>query len=290
MWETISSGKVWVGEVENKRKNGKVFFTQLLISPILDAGGKVVSYFGVHRDLSEKKMLEKQLIHTQKMESIGTLAAGVAHEVGNPLASISALVQVVLRSSNDQFVTEKLGLVKSQVTRISKIIRDLVDFSRPSNYELQLTDINQVIVEAVEIVKVGKKAKQIEFLTELQEKIPNLPLVADQIQQVFVNILLNAVDAICEPDNPKQENQIFCQTSKTDDYVIINFTDSGTGIAEDNIAKIFEPFFTTKKEGKGTGLGLWVSYGIIKSFQGDLKVKSSPGEGTTFTISLPIQA
>jgi signal transduction histidine kinase len=235
-------------------------------------------------------MLEKQLIHTQKMESIGTLAAGVAHEVGNPLASISALVQVVLRSSNDQFVTEKLGLVKSQVTRISKIIRDLVDFSRPSNYELQLTDINQVIAEAVEIVKVGKKAKQIEFLTELQEKIPNLPLVADQIQQVFVNILLNAVDAICEPDNPKQENQIFCQTSKTDDYVIINFTDSGTGIAEDNIAKIFEPFFTTKKEGKGTGLGLWVSYGIIKSFQGDLKVKSSPGEGTTFTISLPIQA
>ena len=290
MWDTISSGKVWVGEVENKKKNGKDFYTQLLISPILDASGKVVSYFGVHRDLSEKKMLEKQLIHTQKMESIGTLAAGVAHEVGNPLASISALVQVVLRSSNDQFVTEKLGLVKSQVTRISKIIRDLVDFSRPSNYELQLTDINQGVIEAVEIVKVGKKAKQIEFLTELQDKIPNLPLVADQIQQVFVNILLNAVDAICEPDNPKQENQIFCQTSKTDDHVIISCTDSGTGIAEDNIAKIFEPFFTTKKEGKGTGLGLWVSYGIIKSFQGDLKVKSAPGEGTTFTISLPIQA
>lgn len=290
MWDTISSGKVWVGEVENRKKSGNAFFTQLLISPILDSEGKVVSYFGVHRDLSEKKMLEKQLIHTQKMESIGTLAAGVAHEVGNPLASISALVQVVLRSSNDQFVTEKLGLVKSQVTRISKIIRDLVDFSRPSNYELQLTDVNQVIAEAVEIVKVGKKAKHIEFVTELQEKIPNLPLVADQIQQVFVNILLNAVDAICEPDNSREVNQISCHTSKTDDHVIVTFSDSGTGIAEDNIAKIFEPFFTTKKEGKGTGLGLWVSYGIIKSFQGDLKVKSSPGEGTTFTISLPIQA
>ncbi|HKI78615.1 MAG TPA: PAS domain S-box protein [Ignavibacteriaceae bacterium] len=289
MWETISTGKVWVGEVENTKKNGKPFYTQLLISPILDSKGKVVAYFGIHRDLSEKKMLEKQLIHTQKMESIGTLAAGVAHEVGNPLASISALVQVVLRSSEDEFVKEKLGLVKSQVTRISKIIRDLVDFSRPSNYELQLTDINQVILEAVEIVKVGKKAKTIEFETDLQEKIPNLPLVADQVQQVFVNILLNAVDAISEYDSVKERNKISAKSSKTENYVVINFSDNGPGISEENIAKVFEPFFTTKKEGKGTGLGLWVSYGIIKSFQGDIKIRSNQNEGTTFTITLPIK-
>ena len=289
MWSTINSGKVWVGEVENRRKNGKPFFTQLLISPIIDAEGKVISFFGIHRDLTEKKMLEKQLIHTQKMESIGTLAAGVAHEVGNPLASISALVQVVLRSSDDEFVKEKLGLVKSQVTRISKIIRDLVDFSRPSNYELQLTDINQIITEAVEIVKVGKKAKLIDFEINLEEKIPSLPLVADQVQQVFVNILLNAVDTICEPGNTKRTNSITSQSYKTDENVIITFSDTGMGIAEENIAKVFEPFFTTKKEGRGTGLGLWVSYGIIKSFQGDIKIKSKPEEGTTFIISLPIQ-
>ena len=289
MWETINSGKVWVGEVENKRKNGKPFFTQLLISPILNTEGKVISFFGIHRDLSEKRMLEKQLIHTQKMESIGTLAAGVAHEVGNPLASISALVQVVLRSTEDEFVKEKLGLVKNQVTRISKIIRDLVDFSRPSNYELQLTDINQIITEAVEIVKVGKKSKQINFETYLEEKIPNLPLVADQIQQVFVNILLNAVDTISESSNTKKNNSIISKSYKTDEHVIITFSDTGMGIAEENIGKVFEPFFTTKKEGKGTGLGLWVSYGIIKSFQGDVKIKSTVGEGTTFIISLPIQ-
>lgn len=289
MWDTISSGKVWVGEVENRKKDGTQFFTQLLVSPILNSEGKVIAYFGVHRDLNEKKMLEKQLIHTQKMESIGTLAAGVAHEVGNPLASISALVQVVLRSTEDEFVKEKLGLVKSQVTRISKIIRDLVDFSRPSNYELQLTDVNQVISEAVEIVKVGKKAKQIVFELDLNEKIPNLPLVADQIQQVFVNILLNAVDAISETDNIREENKIVSRSYKSDDYVIVTFSDTGMGIAEENTAKVFEPFFTTKKEGKGTGLGLWVSYGIIKSFQGDIKINSSPGEGTTFTILLPIK-
>ncbi|GAB4296029.1 MAG: hypothetical protein Kow0098_18910 [Ignavibacteriaceae bacterium] len=290
MWSTIKSGKVWVGEVENRRKNGEPFFTQLLISPILDDKGEVTGFFGIHRDLSEKRVLERQLIHTQKMESIGTLAAGIAHEVGNPLASISALVQVAQRSTDDQFITEKLGLVKSQVTRISKIIRDLVDFSRPSNYELQLTDINQSINEAVEITRVGTKAKNIRFDVSLNEKIPKLPLIADQIQQVFVNIMLNAVDAINEKNEFDKPQYISVSSDLTDDDVIIVFTDSGKGIPEEHLNKIFEPFFTTKKEGKGTGLGLWVSYGIVKSFQGDIKVKSKPGEGTVFTIKLPIQS
>ena len=289
MWSTISSGKVWVGEIENKRKNGEPYHSQVLISPIIDAGGKVTGYFGVHRDLSDKRVLEKQLIHTQKMESIGTLAAGIAHEVGNPLASISALVQVAQRSTNDPFISEKLGLVKSQVTRISKIIRDLVDFSRPSNYELLMTDINENIKEAVEITKVGTKAKNIDFVMELTENIPSLPLIADQIQQVFVNILLNAVDAIQEKKDDTSRNKIVVKSFIEDESVIINFTDTGPGIPEANYTKVFEPFFTTKKQGKGTGLGLWVSYGIVKSFQGDIKIKSVPGSSTSFIINLPIK-
>jgi PAS domain S-box-containing protein len=288
MWATISSGKEWVGEVENQKKNGEPYFTQLLVSPIIDKSGKVTGYFGIHRDLTEKRTLERQLIHTQKMESIGTLAAGIAHEVGNPLASISALVQVAQRTSNDPFVNEKLGLVKSQVTRISKIIRDLVDFSRPSNYELELTDINKVINEAVEITKVGTKAKDIIFETKLNPDIPMLPLISDQIQQVFVNILLNAVDAISDKKKSNGINKITVTSENDGDNLILNFSDSGTGIKEENLVKVFEPFFTTKKEGKGTGLGLWVSYGIIKSFQGDIKIQSKSGEGTTFTIKLPI--
>ncbi len=287
MWTTIKSGKVWVGEVENKRKNGEPFYAQLLISPIIDETGTLTSFFGIHRDLGEKKILEKQLVHTQKMESIGTLAAGVAHEVGNPLASISALVQVIQRSTSDSFAKEKLDLVKSQVTRISKIIRDLVDFSRPSNYELQLTDINKNLEEAIEIIKVGAKAKNIIFKKDLHKNLPLLPLVADQIQQVFVNILLNAVDVIIE--RPRMNGDtISVDTDLEEDNIVVTFNDSGKGIPEENYAKVFEPFFTTKKEGKGTGLGLWVSYGIIKSFQGDIKVTSKLGEGTTFTISLPI--
>jgi len=289
MWNTINSGKVWFGEVENRKKSGEPFFTQLLISPIIDSEGKVTGFFGIHRDLSEKKLLEKQLIHTQKMESIGTLAAGVAHEVGNPLASISALVQVVQRSTNDEFAKEKLELIKKQVTRISKIIRDLVDFSRPSNYELQLTDINQNIAEAVEIIKVGAKAKDILFDLDLDNKIPMLPLISDQIQQIFVNILLNAVDAIAEIGQSKEQHKISITSSLNEDYVIISFKDTGRGIIDENLGKVFEPFYTTKKEGKGTGLGLWVSYGIVKSFQGDIKVESKLSKGTTFTITLPIQ-
>lgn len=288
MWDTISSGKVWVGEVENVKKNGETFYTQLLISPILDKNGKVTGYFGIHRDLTEKRTLERQLIHTQKMESIGTLAAGIAHEVGNPLASISALVQVAQRVTTDPFVNEKLGLVKSQVTRISKIIRDLVDFSRPSNYELALTDINKVVDEAVEITKVGTKAKDIIFETDLSQDIPMLPLIADQIQQVFVNILLNAVDAVSDNKSADKLEKISVKSESNGDEVTLTFSDSGPGIKEESLTKVFEPFFTTKKEGKGTGLGLWVSYGIVKSFQGDIKIKSKLNEGTTFIIKLPI--
>lgn len=289
MWSTINNGKVWVAEVENKRKNGDPFYTQLLISPIIDSNSKVTGFFGIHRDLSDKRILEKQLIHTQKMESIGTLAAGIAHEVGNPLASISAIVQVVLRTTDDEFIKEKLGLVKNQVTRISKIIRDLVDFSRPSNYELQVTDINKNISEAVEITKVGAKAKNISFELDLNPKLPLLPLISDQLQQIFVNILLNSVDAMVEM-NVKENNKITVKSDIDEDNIILTFSDTGPGIPEENLNKIFEPFFTTKKEGKGTGLGLWVSYGIIKSFQGDIKVNSVLGKGTTFTLTIPLQA
>jgi len=289
VWQDISSGKVWFGEVEDVKKNGEPFHSQLLISPIMDNDDKITGYFGIHRDLSEKRILEKQLIHTQKMESIGTLAAGIAHEVGNPLASISALVQVVRRDSEDPFIKEKLGLVKNQVTRISKIIRDLVDFSRPSNYELQLTDINQSITEAIAITRVGTKVKNIEFNVTLDENIPGLQIIPDQMQQVFLNILINAVDAFSEVEDNKKIFRIDVTTKVNNENVVVNFTDNGSGIKDKNLGKVFEPFFTTKEQGRGTGLGLWVSYGIVKSLQGDMKVDSEYGKGTTFTLTLPIE-
>ncbi len=295
MWKTINSGKVWVGEVENRRRDGEPYYTQLLISPIIDSEGIIVGYFGVHRDISEQKQLQQQLIHAQKMESIGLLAAGIAHEVGNPLTSISSIVQVIQRTTSDEFTQEKLELIKSQITRISRIIRDLVDFSRRSSYEVQMTDINKSIREAVEIVRVGKKAKSIFFQVDLDDKLPLLPLVPDQIQQVFINILINAVDAIhsdlqLPTRNKSKKPEVAVCSRVEDEQIVITLEDTGKGIPEDALPKIFEPFFTTKKVGEGTGLGLWVSYGLIKSFQGTINVASTEGEGTTFTITLPLQS
>lgn len=295
MWETISVGKVWMGEVENRRRSGEPYYTQLLISPIVDNDAKVVGYFGVHRDLTEQKHLEHQLIHAQKMESIGMLAAGIAHEVGNPLTSISSLVQVISRSTRDEFLQEKLELIKGQISRISRIIRDLVDFSRRSSYEVQLTDVNKCVHAAVEIVRLGKKAKDITFHVQLDQNMPKLLLVPDQIEQVFVNIIINAVDAIHEKIEKHRHKEIEQQLGKIsvnskleNDDIVIRIGDNGSGIGEEALPKIFEPFYTTKKIGEGTGLGLWVSYGIVKSFQGTIKAESVEAKGTTFTVRLPL--
>ncbi|MGA9119975.1 MAG: ATP-binding protein [Bacteroidota bacterium] len=285
IWKIISSGKVWQGEVENKRKNGESLYTQLLISPIIGNDGQVVGYLGSHRDITEQKALEQQLMHSQKMESIGTLAAGIAHEVGNPLASISSIVQVLLRTINDDFAKDKLGLVESQVHRITKIIRDLVDFSRPSNYQVIPTDIVRNLSEAVEIVKMGKKGREVTFLTRIRMQIPLLRLVPDQVSQVFINILLNAVDAL-----QGKRGTIVSEVERDGEHVLISISDDGHGIQEDNLPKIFEPFFTTKRVGEGTGLGLWVSYGIVKSFGGDITVESEWGKGTKFSIVLPLNS
>lgn len=292
MWDTIKQGKVWIGEVINRKKNGQLFYTDLLISPIIDNHGKLIGYFGIHRDKTEQKKLEQQLIHAQKMESIGLLAAGLAHEVGNPLASISSLVQVIQRTNKDEFTNQKLELIKNQIHRISKIIRDLVNFSRQSTYELQTTDINKVLKSAIEIARVSKKAKGISFLEEFDESIPALYLVPDQLQQVFINILINSIDALClDQDrmiyfNP--DPKIISRTYKDKEKVYIAISDNGIGISESAKIKIFDPFYTTKKVGEGTGLGLWVSYNIIKSFKGEIQVSSVEGEGSTFTIVLPI--
>jgi PAS domain S-box-containing protein len=283
VWNIISNGKAWNGEIENRRKSGEIIYTQLLISPIIDGDGEVVGYLGAHRDITKQKQLEQQLMHSQKMESIGTLAAGIAHEVGNPLTSISSIVQVLHRTTTDGYAKDKLSLVQSQVHRITKIIRDLVDFSRPSNYQLQPTDIVRSLTDAVEIVKMGKKAKDITFVTHVRAEIPLMSLVPDQISQVFINILLNAVDAM-----QGRKGNIEVIVERRDDSVCIKISDSGVGIQPDNMPKVFEPFFTTKRVGEGTGLGLWVSYGIVESFNGDIIVESVPDEGTTFCITLPL--
>ncbi len=276
--------KVWVGEIENRRKDGNPFHTELVISPIVDGNGHIVGFMGAHRDITEQRILEQQLVRSQKMESIGTLAAGIAHEVGNPLTSISSLVQVIQRTTADEFAKDKLGLIKDQINRIARIIRDLVDFSRPSAYVIKPTDVNKIVREALNIVQYGKKVKDIAFTLELEDDLPNLSVVPDQLAQVFINILMNAVDSL-----EGKPGSIWIQSRVDTESVEVFVKDTGKGIDPGDREKIFEPFFTTKTVGQGSGLGLWVSYGIVQSFGGGIEVESEPGRGSTFKIKLPIK-
>jgi signal transduction histidine kinase len=218
------------------------------------------------------------------MESIGTLAAGIAHEVGNPLTAISSLVQVIQRTSSDGFAKEKLELINSQINRITRIIRELVDFSRPSTYIVKPTDINQVVRESLNIVRYGKKVKNISFELLFADEPLEITAVPDQIVQVFINILMNAVDSL-----EGRTGGILVSSRKKEQTVEVTIRDTGKGIESSELEKIFEPFYTTKEVGRGTGLGLWVSYGIVKSFRGDIFVESIPDRGSTFTVSFPVK-
>ncbi len=225
---------------------------------------------------------QSQVSHQEKMASLGILAAGVAHEIGNPLTSISSIVQVIKRKVKDAQLQEALNTILENIDRISRIVRELVDFSRPNNTEFTHVNVNDVIRNAVGIVKYDRRAKNVTFVQHLAEDVPSLYLVPDQLLQVLLNMLINALDALKDG-----RGTIEIRTEPTENYLKIFIKDDGQGIAPEHLNKIFEPFFTTKKVGQGTGLGLSVSYGIIKNFNGKIEVQSTPGKGSTFIIYLP---
>lgn len=188
VWNEIITGKVWMGQIQNKRKDGSPFIAESIISPISDENGKIVGFLGVHHDITQKKSLEEHLVSAQRLGSIGTLAAGIAHEVGNPLTSISALTQVIQRSTNDIFIKSKLELIKNQINRIADIIRQLVDFSRPVQHIDKASNINEALKNAVNIVRFGQEVENIEFIFDLANDLPEVKIANEQIMQVFVNI------------------------------------------------------------------------------------------------------
>ncbi len=269
-------------ETERLTKDGNRISIQLTRTLVRDSSGNIIGSSAIVRDITEIKKLKRQISHAEKLSVVGQLAAGIAHEVGNPLTSISSLVQVIQRTTDDSFAKEKLELVKNQINRIARTIRELVDFSRPSNYEVKSTDLNKIIQDAVNIVRYGKKSRDIVFNLELDNNLPKVTIVQDQIIQVFINLLLNAVDAM-----DGKPGEIKVQTMIRGYNIQVRIQDKGKGIPEEIKDKIFEPFFTTKKVGEGTGLGLWVSYGIVKNFGGEIEFESEVGVGSIFTVTLP---
>ncbi|MDR8391345.1 PAS domain S-box protein [Aliifodinibius sp. S!AR15-10] len=274
-------------ETERLTKSGKRVLVSLTESFIRDVDGEIVGRSQVLRDLTELRMREEQVQQSERLAAVGHMAAGVAHEIGNPLTAISSLTQLVLRRTEDDFAREQLAKVREQIQRINKIVRDLVDFSRPSSLDRKETQVNRIIESAVGLLKHDARCRDVNFNLELSPNLPEVLCVPDHIHQVLVNLLLNAVDAMKEIEEPK----IIVETTRTKepDGIQIKVSDIGTGITEEHMDHIFEPFFTTKEVGAGTGLGLSVSHGIINKMGGNIAVDSTPGEGTTFNIVLPIR-
>jgi two-component system NtrC family sensor kinase len=185
--------------------------------------------------------------------------------------------------TQDEEFKAKLVLIQQSIDRISRTVRTLVDFSRPATEKVENIYLNNVIDHVLRIIKYDKRLKHQEIRTTLEPNIGMVRANFDQILQVFVNICLNSADAM----EGKQDGTLEVKTWMDGKYVCAKIQDNGSGIAKEHQRLIFDPFFTTKKSGKGTGLGLWVSYNIIKSFSGDIKVESEVGEGTAFTIFLP---
>ncbi len=281
-FETQENGFLQIPETERVTKDGRLVSVALNVSELPGKNGEYIGRSVVIKDFTEVKKLQQQVDQSEKLVVIGQLAAGVAHEIGNPLTSISSLVQVIQRKTKDEFVSEQLITIKENIDRISKIVRELVDFSRPPSFEKMIIDITDVVKTALGIVKYDKRVKKVDFKTEFADEIPKVDIVPDQVLQVFVNILINALDAV------KGNGIITVKTYKDQDSVYVEIIDDGMGMDQQTLNKIFDPFFTTKEVGKGTGLGLSVSYGIVKKFHGDILVESETGTGSKFIVKLPV--
>jgi signal transduction histidine kinase len=227
-----------------------------------------------------------QMMHAEKLASLGRMAAGVAHEIGNPLSSISAIIQVLERGKvTEEKRSSYLHSLKQLVNRIDRTLRGLLAFSRPTPPKLEALDIHQVIEEAIRITEPDPRFRKIVIDRKPAQVLHDIQGDPDQLVQVFVNLLLNAADAVSENGKITIETGIGPGT----DEVTIIFSDNGHGIPREALSRIFDPFYTTKGPGKGTGLGLSICRGIIEGLGGQIRVESTEGKGTTFTITLPRQ-
>ncbi len=234
-------------------------------------------------DIEQLRQLNEQLIRTEKLAAMGTLSAGVAHEVNNPLAAISSLIQM-MQSKNDlnSETKERLKLISTQIGRITQVTRDMMDFARVRPAAKSLVDINNVIETSLRLASFDKSFQRLHLKKEYAENLPMVFADHDQLQQVFLNLFLNARDAM------PVSGELFVKTSQSDKQIQALIADSGNGIEEKNLKQIFDPFFTTKPTGKGTGLGLAVCYGIVTAHGGKIEVVANDDGGTKFVINLPI--
>ncbi|HYA23231.1 MAG TPA: ATP-binding protein [Terriglobales bacterium] len=328
LWQNISAGKEWRGEVCNRKKNGDLYWELEAIRPITDASGKVANFLAVKEDITERRAIEMRLQQAQKLEAIGQLAAGVAHEINTPMqfigdntrfvqqawASLDELFSLLcspslaaidesqlrrvlegIQAADPKYLQKEVPLAIEQslegIARVIKIVCAMKDFSHPGSEEKKLADINQAIETTVTLARnEWKYVAEVETL--LSDDVGLVPCHIGEVNQVILNLLVNASQAVAQAagHEPKAKGRIQIRTARDQDWVQISLRDSGCGIPAAIQPRIFDPFFTTKEPGKGTGQGLALAYAIVvKKHGGKIWFESKEGEGTTFFIRLPAQ-
>ncbi len=285
-------GKMGAIEAIALKKDGEEIPCNLTAAIVYDRYGKEIASVGIFSDLRERKRMQReleetqmQLLQSEKMSSLGKLAAGIAHEINNPLGGIMIFANMILEDlSEDDDKRDDLKRIVSEATRCKNIVKGLLEFSRQTDSTMELTDINRLIEQGMSLLENQAIFHNIKIIKTLDTELPLVKCDSARLSQVFINIILNAVDAMGE----KGTFTIETHYEKDKNIAEITFTDTGCGIPEDIINKIFDPFFTTKDIGKGTGLGLSMSYGIVKDHGGTINIQSTVGEGTKFIIELPV--
>ena len=278
----ISSTEIDLRTKEGNRR--RVVLSASLASEASESDG--VIHFLI-KDIEQQRLMRDQIAQADKLASIGELSAGIAHEINNPLGVILGFAQLILRNEteNERLQTDIKTIVK-HTRHCKSIVEDLLNFARTSTPEKSLCDIHVIIDDVMHFIQQHANMGDVRFKKTFDHNIEKLFLDEKKIKQVFINLVMNARHAIGE----KGSIQVKTAIDARKEQVLIQVIDDGRGIKKKNVSRIFDPFFTTKPTGEGTGLGLSVSYGIIKNHGGNINVDSDPGKGTTFTVQLPVPA
>lgn len=284
-------GKVSNQETQFITREMKIVDISLTLSQLKDTAGNMIGTVGISKDITEFKRTQAQLIQAGKLAGIGQLAAGIAHEINNPLSGVLGYAKRLMKKAEDEELRKvpafetfprEMKLIADSALRCKKIIEGLLKFSRTSETESMNVNVNEVIDESLVLFGNQLSSHNVELNKVLNPDIPTIRANHTQIQQVFTDIIINALQAM------PQGGKLTIVTRPIHSFAVeIEFTDTGEGIPKENLTKIFEPFFTTREPGKGTGLGLYMIYRILQNHRGRIDVKSVVGKGTTFTITLP---
>jgi PAS domain S-box-containing protein len=299
LWDTITRGETWSGRIVNRGKDGLHFTEEVTISPVCDASGQTVNYVAVKRDITHETELEAQLRHAQKMESMGMLAGGIAHNLRNSLSAILGWIEIAANQNKDEEIIES-SLERATETgrRAADLVKQLLKFARKSEAQHKPVRPSAVIHEGIEFLRELLPAT-VQFKLQIDEECRCVMADASEIQQVIIDLGTNASHAMnddgilevtLEEVSLTAEDAAAHLDLKEGKHVQLSVSDTGHGIDDETLERIFEPFFTTKNPGEGTGLGLSVIHGIVRDHGGAIQVVSEIGKGTTFVLFLPVCA